>query len=363
MDAYRGTVPLERPRLLDRPDPTRTRAWFVGVSVEDYFWHGNAVALVTSRNSEGWPSSASWIPAAWVSITTVDGRASYWAGSRELPTRDVVHIRRGADRYNPIRGVGVIEQHLATLDRAGLEEEYERTSLTGHGVPSVAIIAPNPLLSQEEADEGKVAWMDKYNGPGREPAILPFGTTVTPLGWSPADSQMVEARKMSLIDVANAFNLDGYWLGAEMRGLTYRSPGPLYLGLLRTSLEPVMADFEQGWADSWLPRGQEVRFDRLQLTRDDFGASVDALAKAIAPPMSAPDLGGIMSPTEARLYLGLPAEMEDAPTVTSPVDTTPAEPPATEPPPEPDQGDSNAGAGPTIHYAIPSYARPEEVTR
>src|SRR5262249_34797117 len=41
---------LPRPRLLDRPDPTDSRAHFVGLQVEDYLWHGNALALVTDRN-------------------------------------------------------------------------------------------------------------------------------------------------------------------------------------------------------------------------------------------------------------------------------------------------------------------------
>lgn len=124
---------------------------------------------------------------------------------------------------------------------------------------------------------------------------------------------------MSLQDVANAYNLDGYWLGAEQAGLTYKSPGPLFLALLRISLEPVMADFEQAWADAWLPRGQAVRFDRLQITRDDFGANIDALAKAIAPPVSDPTIRPILSPEEARLYLQLPAT--EGVTSTSPVAT------------------------------------------
>jgi phage portal protein BeeE len=191
----------------------------------------------------------------------------------------------------------------------------------------VAIIAPNPALSQVEADEGKAKWMEKYGGPVREPAILPFGTTITPLGWSPSDSQMVEARKMSLQDVANAYNLDGYWLGAEQAGLTYKSPGPLFLALLRISLEPVMADFEQAWADAWLPRGQAVRFDRLQVTRDTFGESIDALTKAIAPPVSDPTVSPILTPEEARVYLQL-SPTPGGVSITSPVDTTAQEVPA-----------------------------------
>lgn len=322
LDAWRGTTPLGRPRILDRPDPNRTRSWWVGVQIEDYLWHGNALCLVVARNAEGWPAAVVWLPAAWTTLVETPGEpVRYYVGGVEVPSRDVIHVRRSANRWSPAKGVGVIEQHLSTLDRVALEEEYERSALSRSGVPSVAVVAPNPALSQEEADAADEAWAVKFQT--RKPVFLPYGTTITPLGWSPSDSQMIEARKMSLVDVANAFNLDGYWLGAEMKGLTYRSPGPLYLGLVRTSLEPVMADFEQAWADAWLPRGQEVRFDRLQLTRDDTASGVDAMTKAITPPNGAPDLPALMTREEARLYLGLPPT-PTGPSVTSPVDTVEA---------------------------------------
>ena len=314
LDSYRGADPLPRPRLLDRPDPDVARSWFVQVQVEDYLWHGNAIHLVLARTAEGWPSIVRWVPAAWVSIRVERGQVRYFTGGGELPAGDVVHVRRGADRRFPARGIGVVEQHLTTLDRMALEEEYERRNLLGSGVPSVALIANNPKLSQEEADDAKASYVSKYAGPVREPAILPYGTQLIPLSWSPSDSQMVEARKMSLQDVANAFNLDGYWLGAETSSLTYRSPGPMYLGLLRTSLEGVMVDFEQEWGDAWLPRGQAVVFDRLTLTRDDLGSSMTMLKTGIE--------AGIVDAEEARLYLRMPVTRESAPTVISPVDTT-----------------------------------------
>jgi hypothetical protein len=314
MDAFRGIDPLPRPRLLDAPDPDEARSWFVGVQVEDYLWHGNAIHLVTSRSVDGWPLSVMWVPAAWVTILWHPGepRHRYMVGEKELPFEDVIHVRRSSDRRLPVRGVGVVEQHLTTLDRAAMEEDYERNSLSGSGVPSVAVVTPNPSLSQDEADEGKAVWMDKFYGPVREPAILPYGTTVIPLGWSPADSQMIEARKMTLLDIANAFNLDGYWLGAPTTSLTYRSPGPLYLMLLRSSLEPVLSDFEGVWSRAWLPRGQAVRFDRLQLTRDDFLSTLPVLSDAVGEP--------VLTLEEARQYLGLAGSGPVS--VTSPVDTT-----------------------------------------
>lgn len=328
LDAYRGAAVLGRPRILARPDPTAGRAWFVGVNVEDYLWHGNSICLVTSRNAEGWPATVRWIPAVWVSIrwTPGDLRHSYWVNERELPFDDVIHVRRSADRSLPFRGVGVLEQYLATFDRVAAEEDYEAGTLSGAGVPSVAIIANNPQLSGEEAGEGKTVWMDKFDGPGREPAILPYGTQVIPLSWSPADSQMIEARKMSLQDVANAFNLDGYWLGAPTASLTYRSPAPLYTALVRTSLEPVLADFEEAWGDAWLPSTTALRFDRLQLTRDDFGSAVPALVAASGGPFIALE--------EARQYVGLPSAAPAGIASPLPTEAQPPEPPAEAPPEE-----------------------------
>ena len=313
LNAYRGAQPLPRTPLLERPDPDVARSWWIALQVEDYLWHGNALHVITSRNAEGWPLTVAWLPAVWTSITWEPGKPTrYLIGGHEIPYRDVIHVRRGADRSSPGRGMGVIEQHLATLDRAAMEEDYERNSLASAGVPSVAITVPNPGASTEELDDAFDRWMEKFYGPVRQPAFLPAGTVVTPLGWSPEQAQMVEARKMSLQDIANCFNLDGYWLGAETSSMTYRSPGPMYLALLRTSLEGVMADLEQTWSDAWLPRGQHLAFERLALTRDDFGTSVETLSKAKA--------SGLLSDEEARMYLGLPPSAPGA-TIISPIAT------------------------------------------
>jgi HK97 family phage portal protein len=301
IDAYRGTTPLPRPRMLSRPDPYRARSWFVQVTIEDYLLNGNAIALITSRGADGWPMSVTWLPASYVYISwdqTNEQDVAYWYLGSPLKFDDVVHIRRGADRYYPVRGVGVVEEFLATLDRVAMEEAYERNTLSGSSVPSVAVITPQAMLSKEVADDAKTRWVEALGGPIRAPVILPNGTQVIPLAWSPSDAQMIEARKMSLIDVANLFNLDGYWLGAPTAGITYKTAGPMYQQVLRTSLEPVLADVEDVWSDAWLPRGTFIRFDRNQLLRDDLPTTATALATLVT--------AGIISPAQAQAYLGLP---------------------------------------------------------
>lgn len=311
MDDYAGDKALTRPRLLDQPDPEVARSWWIDVQTTDYLLHGNALHVITSRDAAGYPLTVTWLPAEWVSITwTTDRRGvEYWAGGTKLNPDNIIHVRRGADPWCPYRGVGLVEQHLTQLGRIDDQEKYEQSTLKGSAVPSVAVITPNPEVSQEEADAAKQQWVMKYGGPVREPAVLPAGTQVIPLAWSPADAQMVEARKLSLLDVANMANLDGYWVGAPASSLTYRSPGPMYLNLLRQTINPIIEDFEGTFSSAWLPRGRKVRFDRQAVLKDDMQTMVSTLANAVS--------AKLITQSEARVYLGyskdVPEELQSQP--------------------------------------------------
>ena len=326
MLCQRGIQTLPTPRLLQRPDPDNARSWFVQVNVENYLLNGNAICYVTSRGADGWPLSVAWLPTPWVSITWTPPDPSsvqYWDLGSVLNEPDVIHVKRGADPFFPVRGIGVVEEHLATFDRVAMEEAYEASALAAGAVPSVALITPNSVLTQEEADDAKTRWLGKFGGPIREPAILPSGTQVVPLAWSPTDAQLTEARAASLTDIANIFNLDSYWLGAAVQGMTYKTAAPQYQQILRTSLEPVLADFEDVWSDAWLPRGTVISFDRQQLLSEDLPTTSVALTGSLGLVA-----GGVMSVPEARNVLGLPVATGPG----LPVPPAPPEAPAGEPP-------------------------------
>jgi HK97 family phage portal protein len=330
-DVYRGVVQLPTPRICERPQINRGGAWFVHVSVEDYLLNGNAVSLVVARGVDGWPLAVRYLPITYVYLAydPYTGDESYFYMGAQLPTDDVIHVRRGIDRWYPMRGVGVVEEYVSTLDRVAMEEEYERGALAEGAVPSVAVITPQATLTQEVADDAKQQWTAKFSGPQREPVILPNGTVVQPLAWSPSDTQLSEARRLSLIDVANMFNLDGYWLGAPVAGMTYRTAGPQYQQILRTSLEPVMVDFEEAWSDAWLPRGQRVRFDRSHLLREDLATSATAAVSLYG--------AGLITDAEGRVLVDLPPDPV-AGEFAAPPPPPPA--PAPEPPPD-DNPDDN----------------------
>jgi HK97 family phage portal protein len=327
MDAYRAGQPLPRPALLDSPDPRLVwnRSRYLQCSVEDYTLSGNTVSYITKRGADGYPLAVMYLPIQWVYISWMAGSPGdvlYTYMGQPLDIDNVVHVARGVDRWYPVRGVGVVEEYLSTLDRAAMEESYESSALSAGAVPSVAIITPNSTLTQDVADEAKANWLDKFGGPTREPAILPNGTQVIPLAWSPSDTQMIEARKMTLTDVANMFNLDSYWLGAAVQGMTYKTAAPQYQQILRTSIEPVIVDFEQVWSQAWLPRGQVIRFDRSKLLAEDLPTTATSLSTMVS--------AGIMTPEAAwQILLGAPLAAidptEGAPPAPAPVAPAPDE--------------------------------------
>ena len=297
LDLYRGDMVLPRPPLLDLPDALlRSRALFTRVHVADYLVHGNALHLITSRYADNTPAGVTWFPAEQWAVDVTEGPKRYLLNARPVPIDDVVHVQRGAAPGQPERGIGVVEQHLGTLNRAALQEAAESANLSNGGVPSVGVIAPQRQLSEGELDDAGEAWERKFQGPGRRPGIFPYGTQLVPLSFSPQAQEASLARQMTNQDLANLLNLDPYWLGNPGASHNYKSPGPMFLVLQRTSLEPVMTDLEQIWGLSWTPRGNEVRFDRNKLTRDDFGTSVNTLLAAVA--------GKLMTVEEARMYLG-----------------------------------------------------------
>lgn len=118
---------------------------------------------------------------------------------------------------------------------------------------------------------------------------------------------------MTLTDVANLTGIDPYWLGAPGSSHTYRSPGPLWLQLLRMTLESPASLFEDAWSQAWFPRGSRMRFDRLALTRDTLSESIATVAAARK--------AGLMTYEEGRVYLGWD------PDVPEPKPATPPAPP------------------------------------
>lgn len=300
LELWRGSTLLPTPRILTQPDPQRPGAtWLVQQCVRDWLLEGNALCKITARDSEGQPAAWRWAPASRWSIEDdgLSGVESYKLNGHPVPWHDVIHVQRGADPDYPARGIGIVEQYVRTLNVSTMQLDSEAENLKTGGVPSVAVITPQADPTQDDADKAGAAWERAFQGPGRRPGIFPKDTQVIPLSWSATDAQMIEARNMNTADVANLTGLDKYWLNVDAGSHNYKSPGPMWLTLLKTPLEGMLQLFEDALSDRLTPRGQRIRFRRSDLTSDDLETSIRTMAAA--------KLAGLYSHEEARTYLGL----------------------------------------------------------
>lgn len=331
------------PRILQRPDPDMALPTYLAAHFEDWLLHGNACHLITSRNAEGYPATTAFFPAhAWGIQEDPDtAQPIYTLNGRQVPRRDVVHTRRGVDPRFRHRGIGVVEQYLETLNRAGLQSAAESANLTNRGMPSVVVIKPNSEHDPVKDDQVAQKWAERFAGAEPKPGIFPKGTEVKPLSWNPSDQQLVQARGMTVKDIANLTNLDGYWLGAEGSSHTYRSPQPMFLTLLRTTLNNMLRVFEDDWSFAWMPYGRGVQVDRLEMLRDDLQTMVNTFARGR-------DAGLFPDVNEARTYMGFRELSEDElPQVPPQLQQDPdpeEEPPTDEPPDEPPAEKPEEGA-------------------
>ena len=79
------------PALLDTPSPGDTRMTTYSSMALDLLWHGNAVALIATRDRGGYPTSILPVPAEYVGVRRV-GQADNYVGVPSEPsfTRSVL---------------------------------------------------------------------------------------------------------------------------------------------------------------------------------------------------------------------------------------------------------------------------------
>jgi len=262
------------PPLLAQPNPPDTALTSFSSMALDYYWHGNAIALVASRNREGWPTAAYLIPATSVGVRRVPapgmstlpvGAIEYSVGTmRNLGVNDVIHIKAPCEP-GALRGMGVLEAHLNTLDLSA-ELSRQARSITRHGVPTGVLTSDNPDTTDEELRAAKTAWLAAQRD--RTVAALRPGTDFKPLSWNPEELELIAARQFNLTEWELIFGLPVGWLGGNTNSRTYANVEADAVSLLKFSLGIPLVQFEQTLT-LHLPRGTVAKANLDEMLRGD----------------------------------------------------------------------------------------------
>jgi HK97 family phage portal protein len=291
-NAYReyAGVPEERisptPPLLEQPSPPDTRMTTFSSWGLDLIWHGNAIGVIAARNFAGWPTAAIPVPATAVAVRRVTpymdsplpvGALEYSVGSMRLGSEDVIHIK-GPCEPGAVRGLGVLENHLATLNLAR-DQQTQAASLSTHGVPTGVLKSDNPDLTEAEAQDLKAQWL--ANQRSRTVAVLNSTTTFEPLSWNPEQLQLIEGRKMTINELELIFGLPVGWLGGMNSARQYSNIEQDAVNLLKFSLGGHLVRFEQTLGLAF-PRGTCVRANTDAVLRADTLTRYQAHAIALS---------------------------------------------------------------------------------
>lgn len=324
--AYRERVgrPAQRieptPPLLDRPSYPDVRVTTFSSMTLDYLWHGNAVAVIASRNREGWPTAILPVSATQVQVKRVTkydnaplpvgsigymigGPSGAYAGTpysgKWYDPHDVIHVKAPCEP-GALRGLGVLENHLngGSLELAAEQNRHAR-SLSGSGIPTGVLQSDDPDLTQEDADAHKAAWLRAQRD--RTVAVLNPNVHFTPVAWNPSETQLLDARRFSDVQIAQMFGLDPSWVGAQQSSRVYTNIEQEGLTLLKFSLGGILARFEQTFS-AHMPRGTWAQANLDALLRTDTLTRYQAHQIGIS--------AGFLTADEAR-------ELEDRPPLTA----------------------------------------------
>jgi HK97 family phage portal protein len=286
---YRGTDALDpQPPVVAQPDPNQTpMAFWAGVT-ESLTLYGNSVCIITSTDRNGWPLTLKPIHPTLAAVRFTGNPMSptiaawYVAGTIYDPS-EIWHVKSHLGRAGWPLGRGLIDTDSDAIAMTMALQGYAANYFVSGGMPSGVLKVHRPEVTQAQADEAKAAWTAKFAG-GPSVAVLNELTDFSPVAWRPVDSQMVESRQFSLIEVALMWGLPPSKLGANVGGGTYRNAQSEEVAGRNDAVAPWTRLLEQAGSIELLPRGQHLQWDLAAALRTDTLSQYQAYQAALGGP-------------------------------------------------------------------------------
>ena len=134
-----------------------------------------------------------------------------------LTTSEILHIR-GFNVRGGLVGISPISEHKQALGVALAAEEYAGRMYANDATPGLAVTVPGNLGRQQAAEMLQV-WNSTHQGMSNagKPAILTNGATLSKLGMTMADAELIASRRYGVEEVARIFRIPPAMLGIESR--------------------------------------------------------------------------------------------------------------------------------------------------
>lgn len=294
--------PLDR--LLQRaPNSLMTPFTFKELIMNCLLLNGNFYAYIerdqASRPAALWPIDPNRVMVEQDDKTgAITYRVSTNQGQQILTPANMLYVL--GLTLDGIRGVSPVTLARESIGGAIAELKHGQ-SFFKNGAAVGGVLQHPGHLGPEAAQTLRESWRDKYSGPDNagKVAILEEGMEFKAVALSNKDSQWLESRQVTVLDIARIFGVPPALLG-HLEKASYSSQEAQNLEFLTHSLRPWLTRIEQAIERSLLVDGNiYVEFTTGDLLRTDLKTRYDAYRTALS--------AGWMSVNEVRRLENLPA--------------------------------------------------------
>ena len=300
--------------LHDRPNPSMTASVFWSLAEQMRDDRGNAYAYIDYADPQHpklWPMDPASVRVYYDNARLLKDQPDLYyqystpQGVITLGSEEVLHFKSFQTRDGLV-GVSVKEQ-LASTIQGNIKAQKMLNRMTDSGMTAKSVLQYTGSLNDDSVKRLKEQ-IERYmageisDKDGRNVVPIPMGFSLTPLNLKLADSQFLELRQFSALQIASAFGVKPYQVGDYTKS-SYASAEAQQLSFLIDTLLFNIKQYEEelGWkllTDDEAGRGLMAKFNTSVLLRSEFQTMVTTLSTAVN--------SFLFTPHEARERLDLP---------------------------------------------------------
>lgn len=260
-----------------------THDWIMR-AMNSLVYRGNAVGLITARDSYGYPTAMEWLHPDWVSVidTLLYGPGSFtqplwFVLGKPVASEDICHIP-WFPMPGRVWGLSPVTAYAATVATGLAAQEYTTDWFNSGGVPPGTFANANQTVDQDEADAVKARLVQAIRS--HEPIVYGKDWTYNPISIAPNEARFIETMQLTATQIAAIYGIPPEKIGgASGHSLTYANAEQSSIDFVQFTLLPWLTKLEDALS-ALLPRGQYMKFNVDALIRTDIATRYESYEKA-----------------------------------------------------------------------------------
>ena len=275
---------------------------------------GNGYALIDTSNPDNpqlWPLNPEYMRVYYDDARRLDKVVDVYYqystkdGTIVLGSEEVLHFK-SFNTLDGLVGISVREQLLSTI-QGNVKAQALLNRMYDNGMTAKAVLNYTGSLNDANVST-LIAQVKDYIKSSDKKSVesiipMPVGMSLIPLNLKLADSQFLEIKQYTALQIASAFGVKPYQVGDYTKS-SYASAEAQQLSFLVDTLLYIVKHYEEEIGYKLLSANEEkdgyhVKFNTAVLLRADLKTQIEALSQAVN--------SFLYTPNEAREFLDKPA--------------------------------------------------------